>query len=77
MFSSIVITLVNSVNTIGGFGSAHVRGAYFHQQHALRLFHLKRRTQQLTLSFATEGAGLPLQAFHYYNRAVAGGPLYM
>lgn len=43
----------------------------------LHLFHLKRRTQQPTLSFATEGPGLPLWAFHYYNRAVAGGLLYM
>lgn len=44
----------------------------------LHLFHLKRRTQQQpTLSFATEGAGLPLWAFHYYNRAVAGGLPYM
>lgn len=74
MFSSSVITRANSVNTIGGFGISKVLSF---TSNTLHLLHLKRRTQQLTLSFATEGAGLPLWAFHYYNRAVAGGLLYM
>lgn len=74
MFSSIVITRANSVDAIGGFGSADVTGAFFHQRHVA---FISFKTQQPTLSFATEGAGLPLWAFHYYNRAVAGGLLYM